>query len=85
MLTKDQVFSIQEFIYSNSAERLWQVGDKLTEIAPELQSTDSQKETMSLFISKNGRKIVKEIENSIYSLFKDLATPEVVQEESVLV
>ena len=84
MLTKNQVFSIQEFIYSNSAERLWQVGDKLTEIAPELQSTDSQKETMSRFISKNGRKIVKEIENSIYSLFKDLATPEVVQEEAVL-
>lgn len=84
MLTKDQVFSIQEFIYSNSAERLWQVGDKLTEIAPELQSTEFQKETMSRFIVKHGRKAVKEIENSIYSLFKDLATPEPVQEEAVL-
>lgn len=84
MLTKDQVFSIQEFIYSHSAEKLWEVGDKLTEIAPELYSTDSQKQTVSRFIVKNGRRIVKEIESSIYSLFKDLATPEPVQEEAVL-
>lgn len=81
MLTKDQVFSIREFVFANYAESLWRVGDKMTELTPELLVTEEQKQTMSRFIVKHGRKVVADIEGAIYSLFNELAAPKLVEEE----
>lgn len=84
MLTKDQLFSVHEFVIAYSSEKLWRVGDKLMEVAPELLVTDAQKMAMNNFILKNGRNVVSEIQGSIHALFKELDSPTIVVEPIVV-
>jgi hypothetical protein len=74
MLNKDQVFAINDFVNDNSCCKLWQVSEKLIQMTSEVVNNDAQKEFLNKFILKNATQKITELENSIYSLFKELLT-----------
>ena len=51
MLTKDQAFDINEFIYKNSHESLWRVGDKLEKILSEFAINPDKDKIINISIA----------------------------------
>lgn len=81
MLTKDQAFDINEFIYKNSHESLWRVGDKLEKTLSEFAINPDKDQIISRFLSKHGTKQVHMLNKPIFALVDDLMkVAEVVQE-----
>jgi len=81
MLTKDQAFDINEFIYKNSHESLWRVGDKLEKTLSEFAINPNKDQIISRFLSKHGTKQVHMLNKPIFALVDDLMkVAEVVQE-----
>lgn len=78
MLTKDQAFDINEFVYKYSNESLWRVGDKLEKILLEIAPNKGKE--ISKYIVKNGPKAVHLLNDSIFKLTQDLL--KVVAEET---
>ncbi len=76
MLTKDQAFDINEFIYKNGHESLWRVGDSLEKILNELAINPNKDQIISKFVSKNGAKPVHTLNNAIFKLIEDLMKAE---------
>jgi hypothetical protein len=72
MLTKDQAFDISEFIYKNSHESLWRVGDNLGKILNELSVNPDKDQIIGKFVAKNGAKTVYALNNAIFNLVEQL-------------
>ena len=72
MLTKDQAFDISEFIYKNSHESLWRVGDNLEKILNELAVNPDKDQIISKFVAKNGAKTLHTLNNAIFKLVDQL-------------
>jgi hypothetical protein len=72
MLTKDQAFDINEFIYKNSHESLWRVGDKLEKTLSEFAINPDKDQIISRFLSKHGTKQVYMLNKPIFALVDDL-------------
>jgi len=72
MLTKDQAFDINEFIYKNSHESLWRVGDKLEKTLSEFAINPNKDQIISRFLSKHGTKQVHMLNKPIFALVEDL-------------
>jgi hypothetical protein len=72
MLTKDQAFDINEFIYKNSHESLWRVGDKLEKTLSEFAINPDKDQIISRFLSKHGTKQVHMLNKPIFALVEDL-------------
>ena len=72
MLTKDQAFDINEFIYKNSHESLWRVGDKLEKVLSEFAINPNKDQIISRFLSKHGTKQVHMLNKPIFALVEDL-------------
>ena len=72
MLTKDQAFDINEFIYKNSHESLWRVGDKLEKTLTELSINPNKDQIISKFLSKHGTRAVHTLSTPIFALVEDL-------------
>lgn len=72
MLTKDQAFDINEFIYKNGHESLWRVGDSLEKILGELAINPNKEQIISKFVSKNGSKTLHTLNNAIFKLVDQL-------------
>jgi hypothetical protein len=81
MLSKDQAFTISEFIHSNSNQELWEVSDKFTQILSEFVQNDQQKEILNKFLIKNGTRYVFKIEKSIYELIQKIISSNCAAEE----
>jgi hypothetical protein len=85
MLTKDQAFDINEFIFKNSHESLWRVGDKLEKILSEFAINPDKDKIINRFLSKHGTKQVHMLNKPIFALVEDLMkVAEVVEENSEL-
>jgi hypothetical protein len=85
MLTKDQAFDINEFIYKNSHESLWRVGDKLEKTLSEFVINPNKDQIISRFLSKHGTKQVHMLNKPIFALVEDLMkVAEVAEENSEL-
>jgi hypothetical protein len=85
MLTKDQAFDINEFIYKNSHESLWRVGDKLEKTLSEFAINSNKDQIISRFLSKHGTKQVHMLNKPIFALVEDLMkVAEVAEENSEL-
>ena len=85
MLTKDQAFDINEFIYKNSHESLWRVGDKLEKTLSEFAINPNKDQIISRFLSKHGTKQVHMLNKPIFALVEDLMkAAEVIEENSEL-
>lgn len=82
MLTKDQAFDINEFIYKNGHESLWRVGDSLEKILNDLAISPEKDKIISKFLVKNGSKTVYTLSNAIFKLTEELMkveeTPELI-------
>lgn len=76
MLTKDQAFDINEFIYKNGHESLWRVGEGLEKILNELAINPDKDQIISKFVSKNGAKTVYTLNNAIFKLIEELMKTE---------
>ena len=76
MLTKDQAFDINEFIYKNGHESLWRVGDGLEKILGELAINPNKEQIISKFVAKNGAKTVHTLNNAIFKLIEELMKAE---------
>jgi hypothetical protein len=86
MLTKDQAFDINEFIYKNSHESLWRVGDKLEKILSEFAINPDKDKIINRFLSKHGTKQVHMLNKPIFALVEDLMkVAEVTEENSELI
>jgi len=72
MLTKDQAFDINEFIYKNGHESLWRVGDSLEKILGELAINPNKEQIISKFVAKNGVKTLHTLNNAIFELVDQL-------------
>lgn len=72
MLTKDQAFDINEFIYKNSHESLWRVGDKFEKTLSEFAINPNKDQIISRFLSKHGTKQVHMLNKPIFALVEDL-------------
>lgn len=72
MLTKDQAFDINEFIYKNGHESLWRVGDSLEKILNDLAINPEKDKIISKFLVKNGSKTVYTLSNAIFKLTEEL-------------
>jgi len=72
MLTKDQAFDINEFIYKNGHESLWRVGDSLEKILGELAINPNKEQIISKFVAKNGAKTLHTLNNAIFELVDQL-------------
>lgn len=81
MLSKDQVFAINEFISNNSYIELWEVGDKLTEIVSEIVQNDQQKDILNKFLAKNGTRYVYKVEKAIYEMIQKILSNNCAPEE----
>ena len=85
MLTKDQAFDINEFIYKNSHESLWRVGDKLEKTLSEFAVNSDKDQIISRFLSKHGTKQVHMLNKPIFALVEDLMkVTEVIEENAEL-
>jgi len=85
MLTKDQAFDINEFIYKNSHESLWRVGDKLEKTLSEFAINSDKDQIISRFLSKHGTKQVHMLNKPIFALVEDLMkVTEVIEENAEL-
>ena len=82
MLTKDQAFDINEFIYKNSHESLWRVGDKLEKTLSEFVINPNKDQIISRFLSKHGTKQVHMLNKPIFALVEDLMKAAEVAEEN---
>jgi hypothetical protein len=82
MLSKDQAFTINEFVYTNSNQELWEVSDKFTEIISEFVKNSQQKEILNKFLIKNGTRYVCKIEKAIYELIQKIINNNCVAEEA---
>jgi hypothetical protein len=82
MLTKDQAFDINEFIYKNSHESLWRVGDKLEKTLSEFAINSNKDQIISRFLSKHGTKQVHMLNKPIFALVEDLMKAAEVAEEN---
>jgi hypothetical protein len=82
MLTKDQAFDINEFIYKNSHESLWRVGDKLEKTLSEFAINPDKDQIISRFLSKHGTKQVHMLNKPIFALVEDLMKAAEVAEEN---
>jgi hypothetical protein len=82
MLTKDQAFDINEFIYKNSHESLWRVGDKLEKTLSEFVINPNKDQIISRFLSKHGTKQVHTLNKPIFALVEDLMKAAEVAEEN---
>ena len=82
MLTKDQAFDINEFIYKNSHESLWRVGDKLEKTLSEFAINPNKDQIISRFLSKHGTKQVHMLNKPIFALVEDLMKAAEVTEEN---
>lgn len=84
MLTKDQAFDINEFIYKNGHESLWRVGDSLEKTLGEFAVNPNKDQIISKFVAKNGAKTVYTLNNAIFKLIEELMKkeePPTVEEE----
>lgn len=85
MLTKDQAFDINEFIYKNGHESLWRVGDGLQKILNDLAINPEKEQLINKFVSKNGAKTLHTLNNAIFKLVEQLMrieeTAELIQHE----
>lgn len=72
MLSKDKLFDINEFVFENGHNKLWEVSDKLINILSDLASDDARKSLMNKFFVKNGYKNVCDLEKSIYNMVQDV-------------
>ena len=81
MLSKDQAFTISEFVYTNSNQELWEFSDKFTEILSEFVQNDQQKDLLNKFLIKNGTRYVFKIEKFIYELIQKIISSNCVAEE----
>lgn len=82
ILTKDQLFDINEFIYQNGHESLWRVGDKLEKVLGEIAICPEKDKKISKFLSKHGAKTVHTLNDRIFNLVKELITIESLVEEA---
>ena len=82
MLTKDQAFDINEFIYKNSHESLWRVGDKLEKTLSKFAINPDKDQIISRFLSKHGTKQVHMLNKPIFALVEDLMKAAEVAEEN---
>lgn len=80
ILTKDQLFDINEFIYQNGHESLWRVGDKLEKVLGEIAICPEKDKKINKFLSKHGAKTVHALNDSIFTLVKDLLKKEEIVE-----
>ena len=85
MLTKDQAFDINEFIYKNSHESLWRVGDKLEKVLSEFAINPDKDKIINRFLSKHGTKQVHMLNKPIFTLVDDLMKVAEVAQEAPLV
>lgn len=76
ILTKDQLFDINEFIYQNGHESLWRVGDKLEKVLGEIAICPEKDKKISKFLSKHGTKTVHAMNDHIFNFVKELIKPE---------
>jgi hypothetical protein len=76
MLTKDQAFDISEFIYKNSHESLWRVGDNLEKILNALAVNPDKDQIISKFVAKNGAKTLHTLNIAIFKLVDQLMLSE---------
>jgi coenzyme F420-reducing hydrogenase delta subunit len=76
MLTKDQAFDINEFIYKNGHESLWRVWDSLQKILGEFAINPNKEQIISKFVAKNGAKTVHTLNNAIFKLIEELMKAE---------
>lgn len=83
MLSKDQAFTINEFVYTNSNQELWEVSDKFSLIVSEFVQNDQQKEILNKFLIKNGTRYIYKIEKAIYELIQKIIKNNCVAAEEI--
>ena len=76
MLTKDQLFRINEFVRDNGDKVLWTISDKFSSEFSEFRETPSQKTEWNKFFQKHGTDFVANLESKFYNLFRFLSSEE---------